>query len=199
MEEEEKKGIINVYGIANIGCTIYQTMPTNNTSKPQTMESPSVPCKGGRPKKAGKRNMKSFIYTAHTESNGNLRLQGFYHALLQLKWIADDTPQKTFLSLFSGEETTSRVVWTGEINTLAELFKELVSRKQYVRLPKGESLWVMVNARFWDKKGNCEFGNNRLRSTNTPSGKKETIDLLVKVMNPDLPLEELRIILQSQR
>ncbi len=155
--------------------------------------------KAGRPRKAGKKIMKSFIYQAWTEEETNMRLQSLFFGLLQLKWIAEDTKQKSFLSIFSGEETTCRVVWTGEINTLAELFKELVSRKQYVKLPEGESIWVMVNARFWDKEGNHEFGNDRLRSTSTPTGSKETIDLLVKIMNPDLPLESLREMMQSQR
>lgn len=155
--------------------------------------------KAGRPRKAGKKIMKSFIYRAWTEEETNMRLQSLYFALLQLKWIAEDTKQKSFLSIFSGEETTCRVVWTGEINTLAEMFKELVSRKQYVKLPEGESIWVMVNARFWDKEGNREFGNDRLRSTSTPTGSKETIDLLMKIMNPDLPLESLREMMQGQR
>lgn len=155
--------------------------------------------KAGRPRKAGKKIMKSFIYQAWTEEETNMRLQSLFFGLLQLKWIAEETKQKSFLSIFSGEETTCRVVWTGEINTLAELFKELVSRKQYVKLPEGESIWVMVNARFWDKEGNHEFGNDRLRSTSTPTGSKETIDLLVKIMNPDLPLESLREMMQSQR
>lgn len=153
----------------------------------------------GRPKKAGKKILKSFIYQADTDEETNLRLQSLYFGLLQLKWIAEDTKQKSFLSIFSGEDTTCRVVWTGEVNTLAELFKELVNRKQYVNLPEGESIWVMVNARFWDKEGNREFGNDRLRSTSTPTGSKEAIDLLVKIMNPDLPLESLKELMQGQR
>lgn len=83
--------------------------------------------------------------------------------------------------------------------TLAELFRELVSRKRYVTLPDGESIWVMVNARFWEKEGNREFGNDRLRSTSMPTGSKDAIDLMVKVLNPDLPLESLRELMQGQR
>ena len=153
----------------------------------------------GRPKKAGKKILKSFIYQAYSDEETNLRLQSLYFGLLQLKWIAEDTKQKSFLSIFSGEETTCRVVWTGEVNTLAELFKELVNRKKHVKLPEGESIWVMVNARFWDKEGNHEFGNDRLRSTSTPTGSKDAIELLVKIMNPDLPLESLKELMQNQR
>lgn len=153
----------------------------------------------GRPKKAGKKILKSFIYQAYTEEETNLRLQSLYLGLLQLKWIVEDTKQKNFLSIFSGEDTTCRVIWTGGVNTLAELFKELINRRKYVKLPEGESIWVMVNARFWDKKGNHEFGNDRLRSTSTPTGSKDAIDLFVKIMNPDLPLESLKELMQGQR
>ena len=155
--------------------------------------------KRGRPKKAGKKILKSFIYRAFDDEDTNLRLQSLYHGLLQLQWIAADTKQKSFMSIFSGEDTTCRVTWTGDINTLAELFKELVTRKGYVKLPEGESVWVMVNARFWENEGNQEFGNDRLRSTSTPTGSKETIDWLVKLMDPDLPLESLKEAMQTQR
>ena len=141
--------------------------------------------KAGRPKKAGKKTLKSFIYQAHDEDETNL--------------IADDTKLKNFLSIFSGVETSCRVVWTGEVNTLAELFRELVVRKQYVSLPEGESIWVMVNARFWEKEGNREFGNDRLRSTSMPTSSKETIEWLVRIMNPDLSLDVLKEMMQGQR
>ncbi|MCR4916450.1 MAG: hypothetical protein K6A96_11910 [Prevotella sp.] len=155
--------------------------------------------KRGRPKRTGRKILKSFVYRAFSDEETNLRLQCLYNGLLQLNWIAADTKQKNFLSIFSGEETTCRVVWTGEVSTLAELFKELVSRKKYVKLPEGETIWVMVNARFWDKEGNHEFGNSRLRSTSTPMSSKETIEWLVKLMNPSLPLSSLKEMLQSQR
>lgn len=153
----------------------------------------------GRPKKAGKKTMKSFIYQAHDGEETNMRLQSLYLGLLQLQWIAVDTKQKSFMSIFSGEDTTCRVTWIGDINTLAELFKELVTRKKFVKLPEGESIWVMVNARFWEKEGNQEFGNDRLRSTSTPTASKETIGWLVKLMDPDMPLESLREAMQTQR
>ena len=155
--------------------------------------------KRGRPKKAGKKLLKSFIYQAFDDEDTNLRLQSLYHGLLQLQWIAADSKQKSFMSIFSGEDTSCRVTWIGDINTLAELFKELVTRKGFVKLPEGESIWVMVNARFWEKEGNQEFGNDRLRSTSTPTGSKETIDWLVKLMDPDMPLESLKEAMQTQR
>ena len=154
--------------------------------------------KRGRPRKTGRAVKKSFVYRALTDEDTNQRLQFFYKGLKQLQWIAADTQQKNFLKIFSGEDTSSRVVWTGDINTLAELFRELVQRKKYVQLPEGESIWVMVNARFWEKEGNHEFGNERLAATRAPLN-KENIDLLVRFMNPQLVVDDvIRQMNQSQ-
>ena len=154
--------------------------------------------KRGRPRKTGRAVKKSFVYRALTDEDTNQHLQLFYKGLKQLQWIAADTQQKNFLKLFSGEDTSSRVVWTGDINTLAELFRELVQRKKYVQLPEGESIWVMVNARFWEKEGNHEFGNERLAATRAPLN-KENIDLLVRFMNPQLVVDDvIRQMNQSQ-
>lgn len=154
--------------------------------------------KRGRPRKTGRAVKKSFVYRALTDADTNQRLQFLYNGLKQLQWIAANTLQKNFLKIFSGEDTSSRVVWTGDINTLAELFRELVQRKKYVQLPEGESIWVMVNARFWEKEGNHEFGNERLAATRAPLN-KENIDLLVRFMNPQLVVDDvIRQMNQSQ-
>lgn len=152
--------------------------------------------KGGRPRRAGKTINKAFIYEAGSETNA--RLQLFYNGLKALEWIRKDTDLRSFLSIFSGGETTSRIVWTGDINALAELFQELVNRTQFVKLPEKESIWVMVNARFWDHEGNKEFGNERLGSTRTPKEAKGTIDSLVRILNPNISSEEIKEIIQSQ-
>lgn len=152
--------------------------------------------KGGRPKRTGKTIKKSFIYNVGTDSN--IRLQCFYKGLIALGWIRNDTDQRNFLSLFSGKETACRVVWTGDINALVALFKELVTNKGYIKLPDKETVWVMVNARFWDHEGNKEFGNERLGSTHPPIEMKDSIDLLVKIMTPDFPIDKARKMMQSQ-
>lgn len=155
--------------------------------------------KRGRPRKTGKAIQKSFVYRALTDADTNQRLQFLYNGLKQLQWIAANTLQKNFLKIFSGEDTSCRVVWTGDINTLAELFRELVQRKKYVRLPEGESIWVMVNARFWEKEGNKEFGNERLAATRPPLENKDNIDFLVRFMNPRLVVDDvIRQMNQSQ-
>lgn len=170
-----------------------------NAEDAEIVEEVKSSSKRGRPRKTGKAIQKSFVYRALTDADTNQRLQFLYNGLKQLQWIAANTLQKNFLKIFSGEDTSCRVVWTGDINTLAELFRELVQRKKYVRLPEGESIWVMVNARFWEKEGNKEFGNERLAATRPPLENKDNIDLLVRLMNPRLVVDDvIRQMNQSQ-
>ena len=166
----------------------------NNGMAPSTKEGGKG--NGGRPKRAGTTINKAFIYDAGDETN--IRLQWFYRGLLALGWIKADTELKNFLSVFSGKETSCRIIWTGDINALSELFLELIKRRGLVGLPEGESIWVMVNARFWDHEGNREFGNEKLGSTRAPIDSRDDIDLLVEILNPETDLDEVRERLQSQ-
>ena len=192
------KPIVNVFGDVNIGKKQDEAVDGVNAEDAEIVEEVKSSSKRGRPRKTGKATQKSFVYRALTDEDTNQHLQLFYKGLKQLQWIAADTQQKNFLKIFSGEDTSSRVVWTGDINTLAELFRELVQRKKYVQLPEGESIWVMVNARFWEKEGNHEFGNERLAATRAPLN-KENIDLLVRFMNPQLAVDDvIRQMNQSQ-
>ena len=192
------KPIVNVFGDVNIGKKQDEAVDGVNAEDAEIVEEVKSSSKRGRPRKTGKAIQKSFVYRALTDADTNQRLQFLYNGLKQLQWIAANTLQKNFLKIFSGEDTSSRVVWTGDINTLAELFRELVQRKKYVQLPEGESIWVMVNARFWEKEGNHEFGNERLAATRAPLN-KENIDLLVRFMNPQLVVDDvIRQMNQSQ-
>ena len=146
--------------------------------------------KRGRPKKTAEKICKTFTYKAK-RGETNFRLQKLYEALKQMGWIAADTQQRDFVDLFSGGESYVRVVWMDDVNVLAELFRQLVSRKKYVSLPEGYSIWVMVNAHFWNKEGNKEFGNDRLRCTTAPVDKMETIKWLVRLMDPYQDLDAL--------
>lgn len=168
----------------------------NGEENPKENQARGEKNKGGRPSKSGQNIDKAFGYDAGKETN--MRIQRFYNGLMALKWIKEDTVLKDFLSVFNGRETSVRVVWTGDINTLAELFKELVTRKGLVTLPQGESIWVMVNARFRNKEANVEFGNRKLGATRPPTDTKDSIALLVKVMNPKIPIEDIKRMMQSQ-
>ena len=155
--------------------------------------------KRGRPKKSGEVVTKAFTYKANSLSETNDRLQRFYASLVAMKLIATNTQQRDFIDLFTGKDTAKRVVWTGDVNTLAELFRELVTRKKFVSLPEGLSLWVMVNAHFWNKEGNREFGNDRLRCTRAPIDNRGIINWLVRVLDPRQDLDELLQEMSSQR
>ena len=168
--------------------------PQTTDDKEKQPEAPKN--KGGRPKKSGKNIDKAFIYDAGAETN--TRLQYLYKGLKSMKWIKEDTLLKDFLSVFNGKETSVRVNWTGDINTLAELFRELVTRKALVLLPQGESVWVMVNARFRNKEADAEFGHKKLGATRPPTDTKDAIALLVKIMNPQIPIEDIKRMMQSQ-
>lgn len=193
------KPIVNVFGDVNIGKKQDEAVDGVNAEDAEIVEEVKSSSKRGRPRKTGKAIQKSFVYRALTDADTNQHLQFLYNGLKQLQWIAANTLQKNFLKIFSGEDTSFRVVWTGDINTLAELFRELVQRKKYVRLPEGESIWVMVNARFWEKEGNKEFGNERLAATRPPLENKDNIDLLVRFMNPRLVVDDyIRQMNQSQ-
>ena len=149
-----------------------------------------MPVKRGRPKKAAEMIGKTFLYKAKRGETNN-RLQKLYAVLVQMGWIAADTQQRDFIDLFTGEESYARVVWLDDVNVLAELFRELVTRKKYISLPDGYSIWVMVNAHFWNKNGNKEFGNDRLRCTTAPIDKMQTIKWLVRLLDPNQDLDAL--------
>lgn len=149
-----------------------------------------MPVKRGRPKKTAEMIGKTFLYKAKRGETNN-RLQKLYAVLVQMGWIAADTQQRDFIDLFTGEESYARVVWLDDVNVLAELFRELVTRKKYISLPNGYSIWVMVNAHFWNKNGNKEFGNDRLRCTTAPIDKMQTIKWLVRLLDPNQDLDAL--------
>lgn len=151
---------------------------------------------GGRPKKAGTPISRAFVYNAQDKS---MRLSMFYNALKAFGWIDYDTDLQVFLDLFSGCDTSRRVIWKGSAKVLAGLFKQLVNERKLISLPKGYSLWVMVNGHFWNKERNKEFGTDSLRNTHTPENDDQAIAYVVSILDPGCTMEELREKLLSQR
>lgn len=175
----------------------YFGAPASDNNMAQGCTKPTT--KRGRPKRSSETIVKTFIYKANNQKETNQRLQMLYGALVQIGWISQDTEQRDFTDIFSGKETCVRVKWMDDVNSLSELFRQLVVRKKYVHLPTGVSIWVMVNAHFWDNQGNKEFGNERLRMTHTPKDKMDYIEWLVRVMDPYQDLDELRAEMMGQR
>ena len=104
-----------------------------------------------------------------------------------------------FVDLFSGGETRQRLIWTGDANTLAALFKRLVNERGLVTLPDKHSLWVMVSGHFWDKKRGQEFESDRLRNTHAPKENDQTIAYLISILDPEVSMDEVREMIQNQR
>ena len=135
----------------------------------------------GRPKRAGQPVVKAFIYGGMEAS---ARLMMLCKGLMALGWIDQDSNIQTFIDLFSGGEVRQRIIWKGDVNTLAELFRRLVNERHIVTLPEKHSLWVMVNGHFWSEERGAEYGIKRLRCTRCPVKNSEAIALLVNILDP---------------
>lgn len=161
-------------------------------------ESKPAPKRGGRPSRAGEKVTKAFVYNVRDKELANQRLMMLYKALLALQWIRNDTEQQTFIDLFGGGECSHRIVWMDDVNTLAELFRRLVSVEKFVSVQSPYGLWQMVDGHFWEKNGNSPFGNERLRKTHTPQEKSRHIDYLVSILNPRISTIQLMAMLRGE-
>ena len=152
----------------------------------------------GRKSHAGEKVTKAFKYNVRDAKKANKRLTMLYNALLAFRWIREDTPLKIFIDLFSGGDCSHRIVWMDDVNTLAELFRRLVSVEKLVAVQSPYGLWQMVDGHFWEKEGNKPFGNERLRKTHTPQEKSRNIDCLVKILDPRLSEDELIMMMMGE-
>ena len=137
--------------------------------------------RGGRPKRTGRPVVKAFIYQG---KEAGARLMMLCKGLMALGWIDRDTNIQTFIDLFSGGEVRQRIIWKGDVNTLAELFRRLVNERHIVALPEKHSLWVMVNGHFWSEERGAEYGIKRLRCTRCPVKNSEAIALMLNILDP---------------
>ena len=154
--------------------------------------------KRGRKSHAGEKVTKAFKYNVRDTRVANKRLMMLYNALLAFQWIREDTPQQTFIDLFGGGDCVHRIVWMDDVNTLADLFRRLVSVEKLVAVQSPYGLWQMVDGHFWEKEGNKAFGNERLRKTHTPQEKSHHIDYLVNILNPKVSEQQLMEMLMEE-
>ena len=165
----------------------------------QTFKFVGNPATGGRKSHAGEKVTKAFIYNVRDRRLANQRLTMLFNALLAFQWIREDTSQQTFIDLFGGGDCTNRIVWMDDVNTLADLFRRLVSVEKLVDLQSPYGLWQMVDGHFWEKEGNRAFGNERLRKTHTPQEKSRHIDYLVNILNPRISEQQLKEMLLEEK
>lgn len=172
--------------------------PKDGPSQLQGSPESKSPVRRGRKSRAGEKVTKAFIYKVRDTRVANQRLTMLYKALLAFQWIREDTPQQTFIDLFSGGDCTHRIVWTDDVNTLADLFRRLVNVEKLVDVQDSFGLWQMVDGHFWEKEGNKAFGSERLRKTHTPQEKSRHIDYLVNILNPKVSEQQLMKMLMSE-
>ena len=158
----------------------------------------SPKAKRGRKSHAGEKVTKAFKYNVRDVRVANKRLTMLYNALLAFGWIREDTQQQTFIDLFSGGDCSHRIVWMDDVNTLADLFRRLVSVEGLVAVQSPYGLWQMVDGHFWEKEGNKAFGNQRLRKTHTPQEKSRHINYLVNILNPRYTEQQLMEMLMGE-
>ena len=104
--------------------------------------------------------------------------------------VGEKTIKKDIADLFSGEPAESLTIrWTGSKQHLAYFFKTIV-KKHYVRMHKGETVWMMVRSHFVDADGK-QFGDD-LHDQQAPRGKsKKVMDALIEILNPNLTVKQI--------
>lgn len=150
----------------------------------------------GRPRMSGLPVKQAFEYDS-VESN--VRLMMLCKGLMALGWIDQKTDIQAFINLFSGDMVYRRIIWKRSAGTLAELFRRLVNECKLVSLPASQSIWVMVNAHFWDNRRGQEFGCDKLRKSVITHSQDQTISFLTCLLDPDYELEELQKLLKLRR
>ena len=173
--------------------------PKDGTSQLQGSPESKPKAARGRKSHAGEKVTKAFKYNVRDAHVANRRLTMLYNALLAFAWIREDTQLLTFVDLFSGGDCAHRIVWMDDVNTLADLFRRLVSVEKLVAVQSPYGLWQMVDGHFWEKEGNKPFGNERLRKTHTPQEKSRHINYLVNILNPRVSEQQLMEMLMGEK
>ena len=150
----------------------------------------------GRPRVSGLPVTQAFEYN---NMESSVRLMMLCKGLMALGWIDQKTDIQTFIDLFSGEMVYRRSIWKRSAGTVAELFRRLINDCKLVSLPARQSIWVMVNAHFWDNRRGQEFGCSKLRKSHTYQSQNQTISFLTCLLDPDYELDELQKLLKQRR
>lgn len=114
----------------------------------------------------------SFIYTKLQTDSQNINT--LFSELKQHNTIPKEEPITEFKHLFSGVKVEKPITWIGKKSDLSYLFKQLVNEYKVLEIPKGKTIWDVVDACFVDKNGK-PFGVNVLRKQKDP--KKTLFDI----------------------
>ena len=107
----------------------------------------------------------SFVYTKLQTDSQNINI--LFSELKQLNAIPKEEPITEFKHLFSGVKVEKPITWIGNKSDLSYLFKQLVNEHKVLKIPKGKTIWDVVDACFVDK-NDKPFGVNVLRKQKDP-------------------------------
>lgn len=107
----------------------------------------------------------SFIYTKLQTDSQNINT--LFSELKQHNAIPKEEQITEFKHLFSGVKVEKPITWIGKKSDLSYLFKQLVNEYKVLEIPKGKTIWDVVDACFVDKNGK-PFGVNVLRKQKNP-------------------------------
>lgn len=107
----------------------------------------------------------SFIYTKLQTDSQNINT--LFSELKQHNAIPKEEQITEFKHLFSGVKVEKPITWIGKKSDLSYLFKQLVNEYKVLEIPKGKTIWDVVDACFVDKNGE-PFGVNVLRKQKNP-------------------------------
>lgn len=107
----------------------------------------------------------SFVYTKLQTDSQNINI--LFSELKQHNAIPKEEPITEFKHLFSGVKVEKPITWIGNKSDLSYLFKQLVNEHKVLKIPKGKTIWDVVDACFVDK-NDKPFGVNVLRKQKDP-------------------------------
>ena len=107
----------------------------------------------------------SFVYTKLQTDSQNINI--LFSELKQHDAIPKEEPITEFKHLFSGVKVEKPITWIGNKSDLSYLFKQLVNEHKVLKIPKGKTIWDVVDACFVNKNGK-PFGINVLRKQKDP-------------------------------
>ena len=126
------------------------------------------------------------------DASKNVRLSEVFNRLKAQSLIDAKSNLKEFLAVFSGEDVTIRIAWTGNDNVLHYLFDEWVNKRQYIPKPKG-GLWKVVAARFYHREKDSEgvlydenYTSDQLRKTANPTNISDDLETIIEMLKPDI-------------
>ena len=121
----------------------------------------------------------SFIYTKLQTDSQNINT--LFSELKQHNAIPKEELITEFKHLFSGVKVEKPITWIGNKSDLSYLFKQLVNKHNVLEIPKGKTIWDVVDACFVDKNGK-PFGINVLRKQKNPIKTLSDIEYFVYLM-----------------